>query len=167
MKPTRIALALAAGAIVIGGAAASSQNAFGNLFGKGAKSAQADAARDAAVGKAAWQVVAQRKNEVLGLAAPQNLPAYAPIYPDGLILLASMDVARPTGGAVQYDAAAPVGAVLEFYKAAAAQARLPVKIASAATDGQATFSAGDGRRQVTVKLTRQFANGTVVELSYS
>jgi hypothetical protein len=169
MKRSRIALVLAAGVVAAGGAAASAQNLWNDLFtahGKSGPTAE-DQARNAALAKAAWQAVASHKADVLGMIPPLNQPAYAPIYPDGMILLETTDVKRPTAGALQYAAAAPVGAVLEFYRAAAVQARLPVRAANQAPNGDATFVAGDGRRQVTVRLTRQFANSTVVDLSYS
>lgn len=169
MKRSRIALVLAAGVVAAGGAAASAQNLWSGLFtphGTSGPPAE-DQAKNAVLAKAAWQTVASHKADVLGMIPPQNQPAYAPIYPEGMILLETMDVRRPSAGAIQYDAAAPVGAVLDFYRAAAAQARLPVRVANEAPNGDATFVAGDGRRQVTVRLTRQFANSTVVDLSYS
>jgi hypothetical protein len=169
MKRSRIALVLAAVIVAAGGAAASAQNLWSGLFEphKTGGLPPEDPARDAALAKAAWQTVAGRKAEVLGMIPPANQPAYAPIYPDGLILLETMDPSRASAGKMQYDAAGPVGAVLDFYRDAAAQARLPVKVAAETPNGDATFVAGDGHRQVTVKLTRQFANGTVVDMTYS
>ncbi len=168
MSRSRIFALLAATVIVAGGAAASAQGLFTTLLDHHNTTAKPadDPAQDAVLAKAAWQTVATHKSETLGETPPLNAPAYAPVYPDGLILQAAMDTAKPSGGSMEYDAAGPVGAVLDFYKDAAAQTGLPVRQATETPDG-AVFVAGDGHRQVSVKLTRQFANGTVVDVNYS
>ena len=100
MKHTRIALALAVGVVAAGVAAAvSAENQWADLFdgSKSKASAQAQA-NHAVLAKAAWREVAARKATTLGMAAPLNLPAYAPIFPDGLVLSAAMDDARATAG---------------------------------------------------------------------
>jgi len=166
MTRSRIFAWLAATVIVAGGAAASAQGLFTTLLNhdKTAVNPADDPAQDAVLAKAAWQTVAAHKGEVLGMTLPLNDPAYAPVYPDGLILQA-VQGDKPSAGTMEYDAAGPVGAVLDFYKDAAAQNGLPVRQATETPDG-AVFVAGDGRRQVSVKLTRQFANGTVVDVNY-
>jgi hypothetical protein len=168
MKRSHTIAALIVGAVAVGGAAASAQGLIGNLFTPHADQLQLadNQTQDAVLAKAAWQTVVSHANETLGMIPPQNDPAYAPIYPDGFIYQSGLDAAHANAGAIQYDAAAPVGAVLDFYKTAAVRAGLPVKVDSETPAGEGTFVAGDGHRQVSVKLTRQFANGTVVNLTY-
>ncbi len=98
--------------------------------------------------------------------SPQNLAPYAPIYPDGLILQESLAPSSDTGGNVQYIAAASLRSTLDFYEDAAAQQRLPFTV-TAEGPGILVFRATDGRRQSVARLTKQFANGTVVDLTYN
>ena len=166
MKRFRILMAATAGAAAVaavGLAAAKADNLL--AFGHATPAIDTAAAQDREIAKAAFTEVLSKKAGALGMTPPQNLAAYAPIYPDGMILDAIMSPASDTGGKVQYDAAASLRATLDFYEDAAALHHLPFTVAA---DGQGAlvFRATDGRRQVQARLTRQFDNGTVVDLAY-
>jgi len=123
-------------------------------------------AQDRLLAKSAFTQVLARKAQFLGgISPPPNEPAYAPVYPDGLILEATLSSETPSGGAVQYTAAGSLRTVLDFYEDAAALSHLPFQVSAAGPDSL-VFKAVDGGRQVQAKLTRQFANGTVVDLRY-
>lgn len=164
--------AVAASAIVLGGlvglAAARADNLFAFAAPKAAEPAiyrsANSPAQDRLLAKAAFTTVLAHKSETLGMIAPTNLAPYAPIFPDGLILNETMGAGA--SGAVQYDAAGSLRTLLDFYEDAAALNHLSFK---ARADGPDTlvFTASDGHRQVQARLTRQFADSTVVELSYS
>lgn len=123
-------------------------------------------AQDRLLARTAYTSVLAHGPQALGMIPPANAPAYAPIYPDGLILKSELSPSNPSGGAIEYDAAGPVRAVLDFYEDAAARARLPFTVSARSPD-VTEFKAGQGAHGVQVTLTRQFANGTVVDLSYS
>lgn len=65
-----------------------------------------------------------------------------------------------------YVAAAPLRAAVDIYEDAAALHRMPF---TGKTGGPDTviFQAAEGPRTVQAKLTRQFENGTQVELTYN
>ncbi len=67
---------------------------------------------------------------------------------------------------MQYAAAAPLRATLDFYEDAAALHHMPFTVKA---EGQDTviFRGADGQRTVQAKLTRQFENGTQVDLTYN
>ncbi len=135
-------------------------------FGHTTPAIDTAAARDRQIAKTAFTQVLAKKAEVLGMIPPGNLAPYAPIYPDGLILQASYAPNSDTGGALQYDAAASLRTTLDFYEDAAALHHMPFQVSA---DGPDTlvFKAGAGERRVTARLTRQFDNGTVVDLAYN
>src|ERR1700761_831725 len=124
------------------------------------------AAHDRLIAKAAFTEVLAKRAETLAMKPPTNLASYAPIYPDGLILSATLAPSSDTGGQVQYAAAAPLRATLDFYEDAAALHHLPFTVKADAAD-TLVFKAGDGRRTVQARLTRQFENGTQVDLTYN
>ncbi len=167
MNRSRIIIPVAALVIAGVSVAAGAQGTFQNLVlhRNASGTSQASSQQDAVIANAALRAVSSHQADTLGMIAPQNAPAYAPIYPEGLILEERLADNNPNGGTVSYDAAAPVGVVLNFYKEAAEQAHLPVRAATLSADG-GLLVAGDGQHQVTAKLTKQFANATVVDLTY-
>jgi hypothetical protein len=164
---TRLTLLIAGAAVLaaagLGLAAAKADNLL--AFGHATPAIDTAAARDRQIAKAAFTQVLARKADVLGMIPPSNLAPYAPIYPDGLILQATYAPNSDRGGALQYAAAASLRASLDFYEDAAALHHMPFSVAG---DGPDTlvFKAADGPRRVTARLTRQFDNSTMVDLSY-
>lgn len=124
------------------------------------------AASDRLIARAAFAQVLAKRADTLAMKPPQNLATYAPIYPDGLILYATLSPSSDSAGQVQYAAAAPLRATLDFYEDAAALHRMPFTVKA---DGPDTviFQAADGARIVQARLTRQFENGTQVDLTYN
>jgi hypothetical protein len=159
-------LVAASAAVALALALAGAARADG-LFGFGGGQAASTQAslQDRLLAKAAFTTVLERRSGVLGMTAPLNLAAYAPIYPDGFIVSESLAVGSPTGGMVHYAAAAPLQAVLAFYEDAAALAHLPFQVTAQGPDAL-VLQAGDGRRKVHAVLTRQFKESTVVYLTY-
>jgi hypothetical protein len=163
-RSTTLFAAAGVAALALVGLAARADSLF--PFARSAQTpAEAEALHDRMLAKAAFTAVLEHKNETLGMIAPQDLPAYAPIYPDGLILGFAPAPDAPSGETLNYDAAAPLRAVFDFYADAAALAHLPLKTATVSDQG-GTLTASDGRRKLTVKLTRQFAQSTVVDMTY-
>jgi hypothetical protein len=121
--------------------------------------------QDRLLAKAAFTEVLAHKNSTLGMKAPVNLQPYAPVFPDGLILEEIEAPDSATGGSIQYAAAGSLRTVLDFYEDAAALHHLPFRVSAEGPD-TLVFSASDGRRKVEARLTRQFANGTDVVLTY-
>ncbi len=135
-------------------------------FGHADRSADQQAASHARLlAKAAFTQVLAHRADILGMAAPLNAQPYAPIYPDGLVLEETLSPQVATGGTVSYDAPADLRTTIDFYEDAAASQGLPFHVATVAPD-TVEFTAGDGRRMVKARLTRQFAQSTVVDLSY-
>ncbi len=161
--------AAASGAAVLalaGAVVARADNLFD--FGRPQPAVETDVntpAQDRLLAKAAFTTVLERRAEVLGMTAPVNLAPYAPIYPQGFISDQALPPNAP-GGRVQYAAPAPLRAVMDFYEDAAAAAHMPFTARATAPD-TLVLTAGDARRGITVTLTRQFANSTVVDLHYS
>ncbi|MGZ3313323.1 MAG: hypothetical protein ACXU82_01190 [Caulobacteraceae bacterium] len=158
-------IAAAAAALLAGGlAVAKADNLL--AFARPRPAVDHEAAHDRLIAKAAFTEVLANRAETLGMKAPQNLAPYAPIYPDGLIVYATLAPASDSGGQVQYAAAAPLRATLDFYEDAAALHRMPFTVTSAGPD-TVIFQATDGPRSVKARLTRQFENGTQVDLAYN
>lgn len=122
-------------------------------------------AQDRLLAKAAFTQVLARKHETLGIKPPLNLQPYAPVFPDALILQAAEAVETPTGGSLQYTAPGSLRTLLDFYEDAAALHRLPFEVKAEGPD-TLVFTATDGHRRIEARLTRQFANGTQVDLTY-
>jgi hypothetical protein len=120
--------------------------------------------QDRLLAKTAFTEVLAHRSQTLGMIAPSNLAPYAPIFPDGLILDEAMG--DGASGKVQYDAAGSLRTLVDFYADAAALHHLSFQTRDEGPD-TVLFTASDGHRQVQARLTRQFANGTVVDLSYS
>jgi hypothetical protein len=158
-----IAAAGAAALAVTGLAVAKADNLL--AFGHATPAIDTGAAKDRQIAKAAFTQVLSSKAEVLGMIPPSNLAPYAPIYPDGLILQASYAPNADSGGSLQYDAAASLRTTLDFYEDAAALHHMPFTVAADGPD-ILVFKASSGPRRVEARLTRQFDNGTVVDLSY-
>jgi hypothetical protein len=155
----------AAGALLAGGlAVAKADNLL--AFGQPRPALDEGASRDRLLARTAFTEVLAKRAETLAMKAPTNLAPYAPIYPDGLVLYAMLAPASESGGQVQYVAAAPLRATLDFYEDAAALHHLPFTVKADGPDAL-VFQAGDGRRSVQAKLTRQFENGTEVDLTYN
>jgi len=127
--------------------------------------ANTQATQDRLLARTAFTQVLEHRNETLGM-SPGKVPTYAPIFPDAMVFDAAYDPDKPTGGRAQYAAAADVPTMLRFYEDAAALAHLPVQTDKETPDG-AQFVAGDGHRQVSAKLTKQFKQSTQVDLDYS
>ena len=161
-KPILIAVC----ALVVGGAGLAAAHADALLGLARTPAVDGGYAQDRQVAKAAFTDVLAKKATTLGMLPPLNLAPYAPIYPDGLILQESEGAASATDGEVQYTAAASLRAALDFYEDAAALHRLPFTVVADGPDSL-VFKAADGRRQVQARLTKQFANGTVVDLTYN
>jgi hypothetical protein len=121
--------------------------------------------QDRLLAKTAFTQILSRKAQFLGIAAPENEPSYAPVYPDGLILEATLSPTTPSGGSVQYAAAGSLRTLLDFYEDAAALNHMPFQVSSAGPDAL-VFKAADGVHKVQATLTRQFADSTEVDLSY-
>ena len=158
-------IAAAATAVLVGGLAFAKAD---NLapFGWTRPAVDDGAAHDRLIAKAAFTDVLARRAETLAMKPPENLAPYAPIYPDGLILSATLAPSSESGGQVQYVAAAPLRAALDFYEDAAALHHLPFTVKADGAD-TLVFQAGDGQRTVQAKLMRQFENGTQVDLIYN
>jgi hypothetical protein len=122
--------------------------------------------QDRLLAKAAFAEVLARKGETLGMAPPLNLAPYAPVFPDGLILTEAESTTSPTGGSLEYAAAGSLRTLLDFYEDAAALNHLPFHVTAEGPD-TLVFTAAEGHRRVQARLTRQFAQGTQVQLSYS
>lgn len=135
-------------------------------FGQVRPAVDDGAAHDRLIAKAAFTEVLAKRADTLAMKPPENLAAYAPIYPDGLILSATLAPSSESGGQVQYVAAAPLRAALDFYEDAAALHHMPFTVKTGGPD-TVIFQAAEGRRTVQAKLTRQFENGTQVELTYN
>jgi hypothetical protein len=162
MFRTLMAAAGAAALAVIGVAVAQGEP----LIAFGHADRAADAGRqDRLLAKAAFTQVLAHRADVLGMTPPLNAPPYAPVYPDGLILQEAMSAQSPTGGSLSYAAPASLRTVMDFYEDAAALARMPFHVAAVAPDA-VLLTATDGRRTLKARLTRQFEQGTVVDLSY-
>jgi len=162
-KPLMIAAATAA-ALAGGLAFAKADNLLS--LGQVRPAVDDGAAHDRLIAKTAFTEVLAKRAETLAMKAPTNLAPYAPIYPDGLVLYATLAPASDTGGQVQYVAAAPLRATLDFYEDAAALHHLPFTVKAEGPDA-IIFHAADGPRTVEAKLTRQFENGTQVDLTYN
>lgn len=164
-RSTLLIAAAAVGALAAAGVAVAKAD---NLlaFGHTTPAIDTGAAKDRQLAKAAFTQVLSKKAEVLGMIPPSNLAPYAPIYPDGLILQTSYAPNSDTGGSVQYDAAASLRTTLNFYEDAAALHRMPFTVAAEGPD-TLVFKAANGAKRVEARLTRQFDNGTVVDLSYN
>lgn len=121
--------------------------------------------QDRLLAKAAFTEVLARKNQTLGMIPPANLAPYAPVYPDGFVIDESLSGTSPTGGALEYDAPGSLRTVLDFYEDAAALHHMPFKV-SAEGPQTLVLAASDGRREMQARLTHQFANSTVVDLTY-
>ncbi len=158
------AVLAAAGLAATGLAAAKADNLL--AFGRATPAIDTGYARDRQIAKAAFTDVLSRKAQVLGMVPPLNLAPYAPIYPDGMILNQTQSVASETGGEVEYAAAANLRTTLNFYEDAAALHRLPFTVRAEGPD-TLVFKATDGRRLVQARLTKQFDNGTSVQLAYN
>ena len=157
--------AAAAAALLLGGlAVAKADNLL--AFGQTRPAMGDGVARDRLIAKAAFTEVLAKRSETLAMKPPSNLAPYAPIYPDGLILYETLAPSSDSGGQVQYAAAAPLRATLDFYEDAAALHHLPFTVTSEGPD-TVMFKAVDGSRTVQAKLTRQFENGTQVDLTYN
>lgn len=158
-------MAAAAAVLLVGGlAVAKADNLLAWSPSRPAKDRAAVDNRLAA--KTAFTEVLANRAETLGMKPPLNLAAYAPIYPDGLILYETLAPGSDRGGQVQYVAAAPLRTTLDFYEDAAALHHIPFTVTP---DGQdaVVFKATDGARTVQATLTRQFENGTQVDLAYN
>jgi len=158
-------IAAAASAMLVGGlAVAKADNLL--TFGQVRSAVDDGAARDRLVARAAFTEVLAKRADTLAMKPPTNLASYAPIYPDGLILYATLAPSSDSGGQVQYAAAAPLRATLDFYEDAAALHHMPFTVKSEGPD-TVIFQAADGPRTVQARLTRQFENGTQVDLAYN
>lgn len=161
-KPLMIAAAAAA--VLLGGLAVSRADDVLTLA-RLRPAVDEAAAQDRLLAKAAFTEVLAGRAGTLGMKAPIGLAPYAPIYPNGMIFYETEDPASDHGGQIQYAAAAPLRATLDFYEDAAALHGLPFTVAAEGPD-TLTFRATDGSRKVVAKLTRQFENGTQVDLAY-
>ena len=160
-----VLLSAAAAAALAGGLAfAKADNLVS--FGHDRPAVNDEAARDRLIAKAAFSDVLAKRAETLAMKPPENLAPYAPIYPDGLILYATQDLSSDTGGQVQYVAASPLRAALDFYEDAAALHHMAFTVRSEGPD-TVILQAADGPRAVHARLTRQFENGTQVDLTYN
>jgi hypothetical protein len=164
MKRSTLLIAAAAVLAATGLAVAKADNLL--AFGHATPAIDTGAARDRQIAKAAFTQVLSKKAEVLGMIPPSNLAPYAPVYPDGLILQTSYAPNSETGGSLQYDAAASLRTTLNFYEDAAALHHMPFTVAADGPD-TVVFRASNGPRRVEARLTRQFDNGTVVDLTYN
>jgi hypothetical protein len=166
-KSLLIASAAGVAAVALAGLVAARADNPGAPRAQPAIARAAPDARDRLLAKAAYTQVLSKKAEYLGMIPAQNLAAYAPIYPDGMILEQNLGAASPTGGSIQYVAAATVPALVAFYQDAAAHQGLPFQVSSLTPD-MVLFRAADGKgRLVRARLTRQFDNGTQVDLTYN
>jgi hypothetical protein len=163
---TRLTMLIAgvAAVAVTGLAVAKADNLL--AFGHATPAIDTGAVQDRQIAKAAFTEVLSKKAEALGMIPPSNLAPYAPVYPDGLILQASYAPDSDSGGSLQYDAAASLRATLYFYEDAAALHHMPFTVTAEGPD-TLVFKASNGPRRVEARLTRQFANSTVVDLSYN
>ncbi len=159
-----LALAAAAAALAGGLAVAKADNLL--AFGHARPAVDDGAAHDRLMAKAAFTEVLAKRTDTLGMKPPQNLALYAPIYPDGLILYAALAQSSDSGGQVQYAAAAPLRTALDFYEDAAALHHMPFTVKAEGPD-TVIFRAAAGQRTVQARLTRQFENGTQVDLTYN
>jgi hypothetical protein len=159
-----LAAAAASAALAGGLAVAKADNLL--PFGPVHPAVDQEAARQRAIAKTAFTEVLANRAETLGMRPPLNLAPYAPIYPDGMILYESLAGDSDTGGQVQYAAAAPLEAALDFYEDAAALHHLAFAVKRPAPDS-VIFEATAGPRHVEARLSRQFKNGTEVDLAYN
>lgn len=158
-------IAAAAAAMLAGGlAVAKADNLL--AFGQVRPAVDEGAIRDRLIAKAAFTQVLAKRADTLAMKPPSNLAPYAPIYPDGLILYATLAPSSDSGGQVQYAAAASLRATLDFYEDAAALHHMPFTVKPEGPD-TVVFQAADGPRMVQARLTRQFENGTQVDLAYN
>ena len=162
-KPLLIA-AVAAAMLAGGLAFAQADNLL--AFGSIRPAVDNGAAHDRLIARAAFTEVLAKRADTLAMKPPANLASYAPIYPDGLILYATLAPSSDSGGQVQYAAAAPLRATLDVYEDAAALHHMPFTVTSEGP-GAVVFRAADGARTVQARLTRQFENGTQVDLTYN
>ena len=153
-------------ALAVTGFAAAKSDTLILAIDPAAREARALDQQDRQLAIAAYTQVLSRQAGWLGMNPPGNHPAYAPVFPDAFVMDASLDPDRDSAGAMQYAAASDVGTALHFYEDAAARAGLPFKTVQVTPDG-ATFVAGDGKRRLTAKLTKQFKTSTLVDVSYS
>jgi hypothetical protein len=159
------AAAAAAAVVLVGGLAVAKADNLLTL-GQLHPAVDRDAAHDRLIAKTAFTEVLARRADTLGMKAPPNQAAYAPIYPDGMIFDEALTPTSDSGGEVQYAAAAPLRATLDFYEDAAALHHMPFTVKPVGS-AALLFQASDGSRTVQAKLTRQFENGTQVELVYN
>src|SRR4051812_26946449 len=71
---------------------------------------------DVAEAKAALNRLKTSGSQVMGLARPSNMPAYAILPPDGFVTSAGEAEAGPRSGWVEYSTALTPGAVAAFYE---------------------------------------------------
>jgi hypothetical protein len=155
----------AAAALLVGGLAVAKADNFAP-WRSPRPAVDRQAAGDRLIAKAAFTEVLASRAGTLGMKPPLNLASYAPIYPDGMIFYQAESPGSDRGGEVQYAAAAPLRATLDFYEDAAAFHHMPFSVAAAGPEAL-VFKATDGPRTVRARLTRQFENGTQVDLTYN